>query len=334
MSEMESLISLGHKVDPIMLSYIQREADSKFLPVLKHQILAGGKRVRAALTILSCEAAGGESSMALKPAALIELIHNYSLIMDDIIDHGELRRGKPTVRAKYSDAMAILAGMFYREALDEIVDECPKPAEMRKLIRGAIKDTIEGERLDILFEQAGREEEYIKKHRYANVPLNLYFKMIGKKTAALIKSACIAGGLAADASNETIEALGIFGWNIGLAFQIVDDILDIYGEKTGKEKGKDIIEHKLGNIAILFALKELNAKEKAGLLNVLRKPKVSRIDLTKALKLIEETKAREKAYKLGQKFIEEGKKALLSFQDSEAKSKLLSLADFILNRAY
>jgi geranylgeranyl diphosphate synthase type I len=333
MSEIESLISLGRMVDPIMLNYIEK-AELRFIPILKHQILAGGKRVRAALTILSCETAGGAPSIALKPAALIELIHNYSLIMDDIIDHGELRRGKPTVRAKYSDAMAILAGMFYREALDEIVDDCPKPFEMRKLIRNAIKETIEGERLDILFEQAGREEEYIKKHKYTNVSLNLYFKMIGKKTAALIKAACTAGGLAANASNEAIEALGAFGWNIGLAFQIVDDILDIYGEKTGKEKGKDIIEHKLGNIAILFSLKELNTKEKVELLNMLRKPKISKMDLNKALKLIENTKAKEKAYNLGRKFINEGKKALLSFQDSEAKSKLLSLADFILNRAY
>jgi len=334
MKEIESLISLGRMVDPIMLDYIEKGAEPRFIPILKHQILAGGKRVRAALTILSCEVSGGEASTALKPAALIELIHNYSLIMDDIIDHGELRRGKPTVRAKYSDAMAILAGMFYREALDEIVEDCPKPFEMRKLMRNAIKETIEGERLDILFEQAGREEEYIKKHRYKNISLNLYFKMISKKTAALIKSACIAGGLAANAPNELIEALGVFGWNIGLAFQVVDDILDIYGEKTGKERGKDIIEHKLGNIAILLSLKELNSKEKSQLLNILRKPKVSKIDLNKALKLIEKTKAKEKAYNIGRKFIEEGKKAILNFQDSEAKFKLLDLADFILNRAY
>jgi geranylgeranyl diphosphate synthase type I len=334
MIEIVDLTSLGKAVDPIMLSYIEKGADACFIPILKHQILAGGKRVRAALTILSCEAAGGEKSIAFKPAALIELIHNYSLIMDDIIDHGEIRRGKPTVRAKYSDVMAILAGMFYREVLDEIVDDCPNSTEMRKLMINAIKETIEGERLDILFEQAGRGEEYIKKHRYKNVSLNLYFKMISKKTAALIKSACLAGGLSASASNEKLEALGNFGWNIGLAFQVVDDILDIYGEKTGKERGKDIIEHKLGNIAVLFSLKELNEKEKIKLLNILRKPKVSRIDLNKALKLIEKTKAREKAYNLGQSFINEGKKAILNLQDSEAKSKLLSLADFILNRAY
>ncbi|MBS7655011.1 polyprenyl synthetase family protein [Candidatus Bathyarchaeota archaeon] len=334
MSEITDLVSLGKMVDPVMLSYIDKGADARFIPVLKHQILAGGKRIRAVLTILSCEAAGGDASNALKSAALIELIHNYSLIMDDIIDHGEVRRGKPTVRAKYSDVMAILAGMFYREVLDEIVDDCPKPVEMRKLMINAIKETIEGERLDILFEQAGREEDYIKKHRYKNVSLKLYFKMISKKTAALIKAACIAGGLAANASSLILDALKAFGWNIGLAFQVVDDILDIYGEKTGKEKGKDIIEHKLGNIAILFSLRNLSGKEKIELVNILRKPKVSRIDLNKALKLIEKTEARDKAYDLGRSFINEGKKALLSLQDSEAKSKLLSLADFILNRAY
>ncbi|HID16787.1 TPA: polyprenyl synthetase family protein, partial [Candidatus Bathyarchaeota archaeon] len=253
MKKMNSLISLGRLVDPIILSYLKEGAEAKFLPILKHQILTGGKRIRAALTILSCEAVGGERERALKPAAVIELIHNYSLIMDDIIDHGEVRRGRLTVRAKYSDAMAILAGMFYREVLDELVDDCPNPERMRGLMVNAIKETIEGERLDILFEQAGREEPYVRKFRYKRVPMRLYFKMIGKKTAALIKAACLAGGLSAEASSEDLETLGEFGWKIGLAFQVIDDFLDIYGEKTGKQKGKDIIEHKLGNAVILFA---------------------------------------------------------------------------------
>lgn len=334
MGKISSLISLGRLVDPIILSYLRRGAEVRFLPILKHQILAGGKRIRAALTILSCEAVGGERERSLKPAAVIELIHNYSLIMDDIIDHGEIRRGKPTVRAKYSDAMAILAGMFYREVLDELVDDCPNSKRMRRLMVNAIKETIEGERLDILFEQAGREEPYIKKFRYRRVPMELYFKMIGKKTAALIKAACLAGGLSAEASNADLDALGEFGWKIGLAFQVIDDFLDIYGEKTGKQKGKDIIEHKLGNAVILLALKELNKQSKERLLEILRRPSVSNKDLNEALTLIGRTKARERAYELGQKLISEGKKALEKLPESGAKSALLDLAEFVGTRLY
>jgi geranylgeranyl diphosphate synthase type I len=330
----DELMALGHEVDPILERYLTSGVHVDFAPVTKYQVGVGGKRVRSALTLLCCEASGAERSKALLPAAMIELIHNYSLIMDDIIDRGMVRRGRPTVLAKYGDAMALLAGMHHREVLDEIVNDCSKPEQMRILMIEAVKKTIEGERLDILFEQAGREGIYFTKHRSKDISEESYFDMIGKKTATLIRTGCLAGALAADASDGCKESLARYGWKIGLAFQVVDDYLDIFGEKTGKQRGKDIIEHKLGNAVILFALNELGQNSRNRLLRILRTENVNASLLRSALKLLEETEARQKTLEIGQRLIEEGKNSLDTIQESNAKSSLLKLADFVVNRVY
>jgi len=328
------LTSLGQKVDPVMIRYLKKGADTDLIPANIYQINAGGKRVRSALTLLSCKAAGGRISDAILPAAAIELTHNYSLIMDDIIDKGEIRRGIPIVRAKYSDDMALLVGMFYREVIEDIARNCKIPKKIQDLIIYTIKETIEGERLDIFFEQVGRPEDYIVKHRFKTVSYDSYLQLIGKKTATLMRSACQAGALAAKASFQKEKSLINYGWNTGLAFQITDDILDIFGEKTGKEIGKDIAEHKLGNAIIMYVFQEIETKSKKKLLSILRMPKVDAKSMKKAIELIENTKAKDKAYKSAKKFANNGKKALLTLPDSKARRQLIELADFIVDRLY
>jgi len=334
MSIIGTLSRSGRDVDGVILHYLGQGASRDFLPVVLHQVEAGGKRVRSALSILSCEATGGDRAAALRPAAMIELIHNYSLIADDIIDRGEIRRGLPTVRAKYSDAMALLAAMHYREVLDEIANDCPRASDMRKLMVETIKATIEGERLDILFEQAGRDEDYVVKHRCKSVSWDLYFEMIGKKTATLIRASCLAGCLAASATEEATDALAGYGWKIGLGFQVADDFLDVFGEKTGKEKGKDIIEHKLGNAVIISALEELGDSKARDLLAILRSSKVNASKLKEAMKLIDGTGAKTRTYRLAEKLVKEGKAKLEILPESSAKTALVQLADFIATRVY
>lgn len=329
-----TLTSLGQKVDPVMIRYLKKGANRDLIPANIYQINAGGKRVRSALTLLSCKAVGGKISDAILPAAAIELIHNYSLIMDDIIDKGEIRRGIPTVRVKYSDDMALLVGMFYREVIEDIARNCNVPGKIQDLIIYTIKETIEGERLDILFEQIGRPEDYIVKHRFKTISYDSYLQLIGKKTATLMRSACQAGALAAKASSQKEKSLINYGWNTGLAFQITDDILDIFGERTGKEIGKDIKEHKLGNAIIMYAFQEMESKIKKKFLNILRMTKVDAKSVKKAIELIEKTKAKEKAYKSAKKFATDGKKALLALPESKARRQLIELADFIVDRLY
>ena len=330
---LDEILSIGRMVDPIIDEYLVRGASDPFKPILLHQFEAGGKRVRAALAILSCEASGGSKDMGVNGAAVVELIHNYSLLVDDIIDRGDVRRGLPTTRALYSDAMALLAAMFYRESLEELAEACRNPGEVRRLMVSTIKELIEGERLDILMEQAGRGG-YLEESRLTEVTIRDYMDMIGKKTAALIKASCEIGCVEANAPKEVREALSNYGWSIGLAFQVVDDFLDIYGERTGKARGKDIQEHKLGNIVILYALETLPEEDGEKLLSIIRKENVSREDLAEAFKLIDRTDAKDRSRSLAYRLVEEGNEDLSKLPETSAKHSLLELADFIANRTY
>ena len=328
------LTTLGKKIDPIMIKYLKKGAYSDFVQATLYQIKSGGKRVRSALTLLSCQALQGETSKALFPASVIELIHNYSLIMDDIIDRGEIRRGIPTTRTKFGDDIALLVGMFYREVIEDIIRRCYKPEIIQDIAIKIIKETIEGERLDILFEQEGRYGNYIEKNRFRNISNESYMKLIGKKTATMMSCACKAGAVVADTTSDMEKALTDYGWYLGLTFQITDDILDIFGEKTGKQRGKDIIEHKLGNAVIMIAFREMEEASKKKLLDILRMPQVSDDSVKKAIKLIEKTEAKENSYKFAERYAEKSKKMLMILPDTTTREQLQFLADFIVKRLY
>jgi len=330
------LTNIGKIINPYLAYYLKKDASEEFLDVILHQVNTGGKRIRPALTLLCCEIAGGKLEKAIPAAVAVELIHNYSLIIDDIIDRGEIRRGKPTTRKLYGDTMALLAGLHYREAVINAVNDCMNSLKIHEILSKAIKELIDGERLDVLFEQAGRYNEYIIKHRRKYVSLSEYLDMISKKTAALIKASCIVGGLVANAPQEVIFALEKFGENIGLAFQIIDDLLDIFGESKvfGKQIGKDIIEHKLGNIIVILALEELEGNDKEKLLEILRKEKIKDEDLKTAMALIRKTNAKDKALRMAREYAFQAVKALEKLPQCNAKEKLIKLANFIIERQF
>ncbi|OYT62277.1 MAG: polyprenyl synthetase [Thermofilum sp. ex4484_15] len=335
MNALSRLKEAASLIEPLLEKYLCEGASEEFKEVILHQVRSGGKRLRPALTILSCEACGGKVEEALPVAAAVELIHNYSLIFDDIIDRGEIRRGLPTTYKAFGEAMAILAAVHYREAINDALSECKKPLEIQKLFSKAIKKLVEGERLDILFERAGREDEYIVKKRYREVTLDDYFKMIEYKTATLIEVACEAGALIADAPIRWVRGLANYGKNLGIAFQIVDDILDIFGEERefGKKVGKDIIEHKLGNIVILLGLTK-GTREKEALLSILSKEEIRDEEVRKAISMLEDLGVREEAYKYGERFVAKAKESLRTLPPSKAKEDLITLADFTLKRRH
>jgi len=207
--------------------------------------------------------AKGKKNDILYPAAALEILHTYSLIVDDIIDHSDTRRSRPTAWKKFGTSIAECISVDYGGALLYAVAKSPKPKVVAQLLARALKEIVDGEILDILFEQGGREEEaYVVSHRVKKVRVEDYMHMIGKKSAALFRTSCEIGAVVAGASRKEIRALQKYGWNLGIAFQISDDILDFYGkDKFGKPKGQDIKERKLGNILILFALQELTDKK-------------------------------------------------------------------------
>ncbi|HEY74715.1 MAG TPA: polyprenyl synthetase family protein [Thermoflexia bacterium] len=200
-----------------------------------------GKRIRPVLCLLSCEACGGDWEQALPAAAAVELLHNFSLIHDDIEDHDATRRGRPTVWALWGvpqainagDALFILAHIALLRLSARGIPAETVTAALRIFDHACLRLT-EGQFMDIRFEQ---EEE---------VSLEDYLSMIEGKTAALLSAACELGALVAGVPPDQQERLRAFGRHLGLAFQIQDDILGIWGdpEKTGKPVGSDLRSRK------------------------------------------------------------------------------------------
>ena len=328
------IVKMGRKVDPIIFATLAQASSSKFQSPVNYHFRTGGKRMRATLVLLACAACGGSIEDGMNPAALVEMIHNYSLVMDDLIDRGVLRRGKSTVRVQFGDSIALLVAMLYREALDDLVGKCISPSKIRLVAVQSMKDIIEGERLDLLLEQAGRQDPYLKSQRILNPSFSLYVEMIGKKTAALFKAASQIGAYSARAKFTTVKSLGEFGWKAGLAFQIMDDVLDICGQETGKQTGKDIIEHKLGNAAVLTALRYLPRSKKSEILATLRSEKVSQAMMMRARGLVMETPAEKDCREIAEKYLNEARGHLSVLRKSAYRDGLATLSDAIVSRTF
>ncbi len=345
-SILDELKTIGSAVDKKMEVLLTKDLTEGMKELVLYQIKVGGKRVRPALSILFAQAVENFSAIpepVLDVAAGVELIHNYSLILDDIIDRGDIRRNMPTTRKKFGDEMAILAGMIYREAIFESAADFSKyypdkAFEVLSRYSKAIKILTEGERLDILFEQTPRDFEYFKQHQYKYISKQDYFTMIEYKTAILLTAACELGVLAQKNSiTEQLSAAHQYGWNLGMAFQIVDDLLDLFAKdkQFGKEIGKDIKEGKLGNFVVLSALEELPPPKQTQLRQILVKKEKSPDDIETALNLIRTTTAEDTAKALAHEYKDKALQALKEhFSPSVARNKLEALAEFIVNRNY
>ncbi len=196
----------------------------------------GGKRLRPVLTLMACELFGGNIEKALYPALAIEVFHNFTLVHDDIMDNAPLRRGKETVYRKWNQNIAILSGdtMFalaYQYALKTDVGFVPKILEV---FNKAAIEVCEGQQLDMNFESI------------QEVSISEYLEMIRLKTAVLIDVSLQIGAIIGEADPEDIQAISEFGLNLGIAFQLKDDFLDVYGEEEsfGKQNGGDIVSCK------------------------------------------------------------------------------------------
>lgn len=220
--------SLGTHYD--MLAYHMGWLDERLQPSGE----SGGKRFRPLLCLLSCDAVGGDYWSALPVAASIELLHNFSLIHDDIEDHDESRRHRPTLWAMWGEPLAINAG----DAMLALSGLAALSVSDRPQIAQGLQETAlsltEGQFLDMSFEKA------------VQVSVEEYRRMIQLKTATLIAYSCEAGARMGKGTPEEIAALHGFGENLGLAFQIYDDILGIWAATvdTGKAEAQDIANHK------------------------------------------------------------------------------------------
>lgn len=218
-------------VEQVMFDVVNSEVDI-LRDASRHILGAGGKRVRPRLLMLSFLASGGDQvEKAQNAAAALELVHTASVVHDDINDHGVMRRGRPSVNAIWGRTFALLTGDFLFTKVYELMAPYK---ELNELFAQATVALVEGETL---------QAAAVKNN---NLTSEIYMRIIGLKTAILFKIGAMLGSKLADGDDETAEAMGEYGYNIGLAFQIVDDILDLTAdeEKLGKTAGLDVAQGK------------------------------------------------------------------------------------------
>ncbi len=319
------------EIDSLLTSYVEKRNKK----LVRYQINTGGKRLRPALVVMTHQMMGGEKKKIIRIAAALEIIHNYTLIIDDIIDNGEIRRGQPTTWKKFGLSIAQCIGVHYAGSIVEAIADCPNPKRVAKIFSKTTKSIADGEIQDILFEQSGKEgESFVKENRSNHITKYKCLKMIKKKTAFFLQNCCELGGICAEADPKEIKDLKSFGLDLGILFQIKDDILDIFGteKKFGKKIGKDIKERKLGNIVILFALQKLNNKDKEKFHKILEKKEIKDKDIKKAVSLINKTNAKERAQNFGKKYLNKALKKLKKLPQNKENKKLKNLSFFILER--
>lgn len=247
----------GQLVNDCLVEYFGRPNASvpkALSEAMRYSLMAGGKRLRPILTLATYEACGGDGREIVHCATALEVIHTYSLIHDDLpaMDNDDLRRGKPTNHKVYGEAIAILAGdgllseafLMMMEVADRVPLDCLFNAMREVAIASGPGGMVGGQVEDMLAENAEPNAErllYIHKH----------------KTGALIAASVKIGGMLKGADARTMDALSVYGMNLGLAFQIVDDILDLQGDEAviGKPVGSDLKKNKLTYPA-LFGLDE------------------------------------------------------------------------------
>ena len=222
---------------------------------IEYTITQSGKRLRPMLCLLACDMFGGDHQKALYPALALETFHNFTLIHDDIMDNAPVRRGKPTVYREWGSSQAILSGdAMFAKAIELALKSPVNPTEIARLIAKVSIEVCEGQQMDLDFETRN------------DVSVDEYLEMIRLKTAVLLATALDAGAVCAKADDKNRQLIYDFGINIGMAFQLQDDLLDCYGDEKvfGKAIGGDIIENKK-TFLYLKALEIADANDRAEL---------------------------------------------------------------------
>ncbi len=298
----------------------------------RHYITKGGKRMRPFMVLKVAELI---SERKIHPtdgdlisiASAVEILHNFTLVHDDIMDKDEFRRGIPTVHTKWGENTAILAG----DLLFALVFLIVSKASIKDSNKNAINEELalvskllcEGQIMDIRFEtqEAVSEQEYIQ--------------MISLKTAALFKTCVKIGAIYAQATENQKRALEHYATNLGIAFQLIDDILGLIGseKELGKPVGSDIRQSKK-TILYVKALEFLSPKIKSQLKAIFAKNEKTTEEIQTATQIIIESGALDYAKKRSEEYIKKSIEALSEFPESQTKDLLISIANFTLERKF
>jgi octaprenyl-diphosphate synthase len=288
--------------------------------IVNHIIRSGGKRVRPILVILAARLCGYKDQEHIPYAAIIEFIHTATLLHDDVVDNAKTRRGSSTANTVWGNEPSVLVGDFLFSKSFELMAFSGNE-EIVKVMSKATTCLAEGEILELLKTSDPETEE------------TEYMEIIGNKTASLFSAACEVGAILGNVDREKRRALRDFGYNLGMAFQLTDDILDYVSDDVvlGKRVGTDLKEGKV-TLPLIHALKHGTDKEKGYVAAVLNKAKVTPRDFERARKLIQKHGGVDYTSKVTKQFVDDAKGFLQVFKPSAYKESLLALADYMLAR--
>ncbi len=279
---------------------------------------AGGKRLRPILVLLTGMINIYDVSKLIPSAVAIELVHTASLIHDDVLDGADTRRGSPTINATWDEKVAISTGDYLFGVAFEILSKLNNPYLMKVMAEAALALSV-------------GELHQMRTCRNFNQTIDDYLTKIRNKTALLFSAACSMGAVLSGAKETEIEAVGRYGENLGMAFQIYDDVLDISGDKRilGKPIGIDLKDGMV-TMPIFLALQETS--QRAYLQNVVENVNSTEEEIEKAIRIIKATSAIKETKNRAKGFVEKAFEALKLIDADEARRELRFIGEFVINR--
>ncbi len=317
------LASYRQMVTEKMLGLLNQKDPQTLYEPMRYAVTAGGKQIRPCLMLLTCEAVGGNPQDALDAAVALEIVHNFTLVHDDIMDHDELRRGKETVYKHWDENVAILAGdallVIAYASLAKIATN-----DLSRVIQDfsySILKVCEGQTLDKEFETRG------------SVSLQEYFDMIDKKTACLFSIACEVGARLGGGTPEHINAMQNYGLKLGRAFQIQDDLLDIIADENilGKDIGSDLEENKK-TFMVVHAMETADKPTRKILSDILTKDGITTDDIKTVIDLFQQNGTIVKAKDEINISLKEAEEMVNQLPENESSHYLKYLLTTIQNR--
>jgi geranylgeranyl diphosphate synthase type I len=321
------MADMAKEIDQQLMRYLDHGKYEKLRKAMAHYPEAGGKRMRPVLAMLVAEAVGKRSRAAIPFGCALELIHNFTLVHDDVMDKDEMRRGRPAVHILYDEPTAIIAGDALFARAYEILCDTDVPGEdLRKLVR-SVSDTVyliaEGQQMDIDFESR------------QTVGVEEYVLMVEEKTAVLFACAAEGGAIIGNGTAEQVRDMKECARLWGIGFQIWDDVLGVLGDErtTGKPVGNDIRNGKR-TLIIVHALERLTrpSKDRETLLAALGNEHATDEEVKEAIAVLERTGSIDFVTEQAQLYASDSKKLLACLPDSEEKQMLSTLIDYAVGR--
>jgi len=287
--------------------------------IVKYVVKNKGKRLRPILVIMSANLVGNPNENTYTVASVVELLHTASLVHDDVVDEAAIRRGFPTISAIWKNKIAVLMG-------DYMLSKCligatqTEQLEIMKVLAHASKRLSKGELLQI------------EKARKMNITEEIYYQIISDKTAALLGAASKLGALTTSDKTEDFENLLSYGENLGIAFQIQDDLLDYNGNQKllGKPVGHDLKDKKI-TLPLIFALNQAESKTIKQIKKRIKKG-VSKKDIKYIVEFVEDYGGISYAQNQQKKYVEKAKLAIADYPESIHKNALRNFVDFVIQR--